>query len=561
MMIIRNIIGKLCGILAALSILSMAGAQTQYRLDSAYVEWRFGMYIHFNMNTFYPGWGESRVDPKTFAPTKLDCGQWARAAKSAGMKYAALTTKHHDGFALWPSQQTPPNGQTPYTVMQSSYPHDIVRMFVDSFRVYGVTPCFYFSIWDAANGISGSYTNPRTIINSSSSWPRCSTFVLGQLRELLGGTYGQIPFLIFDGYAWNMGYWAYPMQRIRALVKELQPNCLITDHNGMLSPWGLDIVDFEEPLGIQAPNGNIYAGQQEQTISGDWFWDSTARNINSSKFKSVSTITQHLTRLQPLYTNFLLNCPPNRQGLLDTAIVTRLGQVGQAWTPAVRAPLPAQPATILRPVNPVTVTGTSNSDSVLNVIDNTNDFSGGHKQSLWQSTGTLPQSVTMDLGKVYDSLDMLMYEPRRFGSTSGNITSYQISVSTDNSTFSQVASGIWSGDSTVKKAALPDVSARYVRLTAVAAGSTSYAVICNLLVGYTADYPQTTGIRNKGAARAGVQTLRRAHTGRLGPGSLKTGSQARIYTLAGKTVRRNHATSVKVKAPEGIYIINNNSSR
>ncbi|MBN2036152.1 MAG: hypothetical protein JW768_05360, partial [Chitinispirillaceae bacterium] len=57
-------------------------------LQRVHVNLRFGMFIHFNMNTFYPGWGENRVDPETFAPTNVDCGQWARAAVSAKMKYA-----------------------------------------------------------------------------------------------------------------------------------------------------------------------------------------------------------------------------------------------------------------------------------------------------------------------------------------------------------------------------------------------------------------------------------------------------------------------------------------
>lgn len=66
-------------------LLLSAQTKTLYQAQCDVVNWRFGMYIHFNMNTFNPGWGESRVNPKTFAPAKVDCGQWARAAKSAGI--------------------------------------------------------------------------------------------------------------------------------------------------------------------------------------------------------------------------------------------------------------------------------------------------------------------------------------------------------------------------------------------------------------------------------------------------------------------------------------------
>lgn len=457
-------------------------AQINTKLDSlqrVHVNLRFGMFIHFNMNTFYPGWGENRVDPKTFAPTNVDCGQWARAAVSAKMKYAILTTKHHDGFALWPSAQNAPNGLPHYTVMESAYPHDIVRMFVDSMRAYNIIPCLYFSGWDQASGIPGPYNyRPDTL-----TWSRYSTFVLGQITELLGGTYGQIPLFVFDGYSWDMGHKAFPIEIIRGLIKRLQPNCLIVDHNGA-TPWEVDIMYFEEPLGIQAPTGNTIASCQGQTISGDWFWNSTAADI--SQLKTTADIVSHLTRLEPLYCNFVLNCPPNRTGVMDAAIVTRLGQVGTAWSPNnSRAAMPTQPPQLERPFTPISATATSASSSAFNAIDNTNDFSGGHTQSLWTSTGSLPQSVTLDLGVVRDSVDMLMYQPRRFGSTVGNITSYRIYVSTNGTTFTQITAGTsssgtwgtWPGDSTIKWARFAQQSARYVRLEAAAANGSASNMI------------------------------------------------------------------------------------
>lgn len=215
------------------ALASAASAQTLQELQAQRVDWRFGMYIHFNMNTFYPGWANDRVDPKMFNPTKLDCAQWAAAAKSAGMKFAALTTKHHDGFALWPSKQTPPNGKAPYTIAQSSVPtRDVVKEYVDAFRAAGIAPGLYFSLWDVANGIGAGYGTTDTI-----NWDAVKGYVMGQLTELLSN-YGEIPLLIFDGYSWKMGHKQIPYQEIRALVKRLQPTCVITDHNGLLTePW------------------------------------------------------------------------------------------------------------------------------------------------------------------------------------------------------------------------------------------------------------------------------------------------------------------------------------
>src|ERR671931_1931906 len=87
----------------------------RYSLQRRFVDWRFGMFIHFNMGTFHDvEWVDPFQDPLSFSPSELDCEQWADAAKAAGMKFAVLTAKHHDGFCLWPSRYTT------YDVMSSS---------------------------------------------------------------------------------------------------------------------------------------------------------------------------------------------------------------------------------------------------------------------------------------------------------------------------------------------------------------------------------------------------------------------------------------------------------
>src|SRR3954454_22136096 len=97
----------------------------RYALQRRFADWRFGMFIHFNMGTFHDvEWVDPFQDPMSFNPTALDCGQWADAAKAAGMKFAVLTAKHHDGFCLWPSKYTS------YGVMSSGYRHDIVRQYM-----------------------------------------------------------------------------------------------------------------------------------------------------------------------------------------------------------------------------------------------------------------------------------------------------------------------------------------------------------------------------------------------------------------------------------------------
>ena len=501
--------------LSFLLVSTAASAQTltMQQLLSNNIEQRFGMFIHYNMNTYKPGWAENRVDPKTFAPPSGDChtftDQWAKAAKSAGMKFGILTTKHHDGFAIWPSKAVPPTsspyGTVAYTIAQSAVPTmDVVKCYVDSFRAQGLDPNLYFSIWDPNNGIgsqAGHNTDPGPV-----DWNVVGTYITAQITELLTN-YGNIPVFVFDGYAWLTGHQQVPYQKIRALVRQLQPNTIIVDHDGAV-PWEVDMEYFEEPLGVTVPSGNTTAGAQGQTIAKDknWFWRSTQA---AAGYMSASDIAKEIKNTESNYTNFILDCPPNLQGLLEDPVVTALGQVPQYWTPnTARAPLPQQLPKIEVPLTPVSATATSGSAAL--AIDGYNDSIKGvnntmhssQGESLWASTGSLPQSVTLNLGKSYDNIDMLEYLPQRnTGTTVGNITSYKVYVSTDGATFTQVATGTWPADSknggllSAQRVQFPAQTAQYVRLeaTAVAGGGTS-AIIGELAVGSSGlTGPSSTG--------------------------------------------------------------------
>lgn len=227
-----------------------------YTNQKNYVDLRFGMFIHYNMGTYHDQeWVTPGQDPLSFNPEHVNTDQWAQAAKSAGIKYTVLTTKHHDGFALWPTKY----GN--YNVMNSSYKKDIVRQYVDSMRAQGILPGLYFSIWDRQQGIEKGSVSRADI-----------EFIKGQLTELLTN-YGEIPVLIIDGWAWEMGHNEVPYQEIRELIKRLQPNILIVDHNGQTQPWDEDIIYFEEPKGVWAPDNNSYAANQGMPlVSNQWFW-------------------------------------------------------------------------------------------------------------------------------------------------------------------------------------------------------------------------------------------------------------------------------------------------
>jgi alpha-L-fucosidase len=503
-----------------LSARASAQTLTMQQLLSNHIDQRFGMFIHYNMNTYYYGWAENRVAPTTFAPPNVDChtftDQWANAAKSAGMKFGLLTTKHHDGFAIWPSKAIPPTsspyGTVPYTIAQSAVPTmDVVKCYVDSFRAAELDPDLYFSIWDPNNGIgsqAGHNTDPGAV-----DWNVVGNYITTQITELLTN-YGNIPVLVFDGYAWLTGHQQVPYQKIRALIRQLQPNTIVMDHNGGV-PWEVDTEYFEEPLGVTVPAGNVTAGSQGQTIAKDkgWFWRSTQA---AAGYLSATQIANEIKNTEPNYTNFILDCPPNLQGQLEAAVVTTLGQVPQYWTPnTARAPLPQQLPKIEVPLTAVSATATSG-DAAL-AVDGYNDSTkgvnntmhgNGHGESLWTSTGALPQSVTINLGKSTSGIDMLEVLPQRHtGTTAGNITSYKVYVSTDNVTFTQVASGTWPADPTYhgllspQRVQFPSQTAQYVRLEAIAVdGGGTSAIIGEVAVGSSS---ATTGAGGAGGASTG----------------------------------------------------------
>src|SRR5271154_7470929 len=98
-------------------------------LQQRFVDLRFGIFLHFNMATFQDReWGDPTSLPDLFRPTALETDQWAAAALSANMTWGCLTTRHHDGFCIWPTKTEAAS------VGLTSHSTDVVRAYVSSFR-------------------------------------------------------------------------------------------------------------------------------------------------------------------------------------------------------------------------------------------------------------------------------------------------------------------------------------------------------------------------------------------------------------------------------------------
>lgn len=480
-------IGKLglllCTVPMFLSTVQGQQKRSLYTLQSEFIDLRFGVMMHFNMGTFTDEeWASPNHDPQKFNPTELDCNQWADACKAAGMKYAILTTKHHDGFCMWDSKYTD------YDVASSPYKKDIVREYVDAFRSRGIKPCLYFSIWDRHNGVENGGLKEEEL-------------VLNQLTELLTN-YGEIPQIIFDGWNWKMGHSLISYQRIYDHVKKLQPNCLISEHNGN-SNFQTDLIYYEGPKGVFPPGNNVFASQMALTMTNGWFWHADSpKNV-----KSLDYTLDKLQRLEPLYCNFMLNIAPNRKGLFDKEVVDRLVEIGKRWKPDTsRLPLPAQPETVNSYILPVGITATAGkavtqpappandgspiaallTQTTANVmIDGCSDEipdNGGFSpfQTYWEFAPHKSRSLVLDLGTAKD-IRKLYYLPARWLGYNGVITQYMVSVSLDGKNFQKVTEGKWQKNTNLKISDFATVKTRYIKFEIVE--SVGEAIVSEIGVG------------------------------------------------------------------------------
>lgn len=288
-------------------------------LQQRFVDLRFGIFLHFNMATFQDReWGDPTSSPDLFHPTALDTDQWAAAAKSANMTWACLTTRHHDGFCIWPTKTEAAS------VAQTSHRTDVVRAYVNSFRKAGLRVGLYYSILSLRDDIRHFNVTPAKV-----------QLIKDQLTELFTN-YGEVDILITDGWdaPWSrITYEEVPFHEIYEHIKSLQPNCLICDLNAsQYPPGGLyysDVKAFEQNAGQKVPEGSDVPALSCVTITDGWFWK---QQDVTGHLKDVTTVvSQWLEPLNRRHCNLILNAPPTREGCLSPNVVSRLEEIGRAW--------------------------------------------------------------------------------------------------------------------------------------------------------------------------------------------------------------------------------------
>ena len=275
-------------------------------------------FIHYSMNTYTDQeWGFGNEDPALFNPSDLDCRQWARVCKQAGMMGIIFTAKHHCGFCMWPS------AYTEYSVKNAPWKDgkgDVVRELADACREEGLKFAVYLSPWDRNYA---EYGRPEYI-----------TYFRNQLRELLTN-YGDIFEVWFDGANGGDGWYGganetrridkyyYDWPETYRLIRELQPHCVIWGDNanradlrwvgteaGNVGETNWSTMPSEGQAGYAmlhygVEDGDVWCpGETNTSIRPGWFYHETENAHVKSLSKLMDTYYKSVGRNSTLLLNF-----------------------------------------------------------------------------------------------------------------------------------------------------------------------------------------------------------------------------------------------------------------
>ena len=304
----------------------------------AQVEWQkmeFNMFVHFGPNTFTNvEWGDGTESVDVFAPTALDCRQWAAIAKEAGMKGIIITGKHHDGFCIWP------NPESTHTVAQSKWRDgkgDIFKELSEACREYGLKFGVYISPWDQNDPHYGTpeYNEVfrRTIEHAHTNYGEV-------FEQWFDGACGEGPNGKQQVYDWDLFNGEVYRHHPNAMIfTDVGPGCRwIGNESGIAGEtcWStLNIKGFGP--GRQAPpkkslnggdmNGEAWVtGEADVSIRPGWFW----RESENDDVKSIDHLLYIWYNSVGHNSLLLLNVPPDTRGLINESDQARLKEFRQA---------------------------------------------------------------------------------------------------------------------------------------------------------------------------------------------------------------------------------------
>jgi alpha-L-fucosidase len=285
--------------------------------QTAWQDLEFGVIIHFSTNTFLDReWSDGTADPSVFNPTSFDPDQWMQAIRDSGAKYVVLVAKHHDGFCLWPTEQTT------YSVKSSPWQNgkgDVVGGVARAARKYGLKFGVYLSPWDRHE--------PK--YKDSAAY---DDYYQAELSEL-ASSYGDLVEFWLDG-AGSAGH-VYNFPKIIETLRTYQPNTIVFADTGLFEYGDARWVGNESGL-VQYENWNVidrHGYLRWRPVEADtplrnqhWFWHPN----DEGSLKSLDELLKTYDQTVGHGAQLMLGLAPDRRGLLPDSDVARLKEFGQA---------------------------------------------------------------------------------------------------------------------------------------------------------------------------------------------------------------------------------------
>ncbi len=308
--------------LAFVSVPSLLAAQSFPDIkpapqQTAWQDLEFGVIIHFSTNTFLDQeWGDGTADPSVFNPSSFNPDQWMKAIRDSGARYVVLVAKHHDGFCLWPTEQTA------YSIRSSPWQGgkgDIVGDVARSARKYGLKFGVYLSPWDRHE--------PR--YKDSGAY---DAYYQAELTEL-ASNYGDLVEFWLDG-AGSAGH-VYNFPKIIETLRTYQPNTLVFADTGLFEYGDIRWVGTESGR-VPYENWNVidrHGYLRWRPVEADtplrklhWFWHPD----DDASVKSLDELLSIYDETVGHGAQLMLGLAPDRRGLLPDSDVARLEEFGKA---------------------------------------------------------------------------------------------------------------------------------------------------------------------------------------------------------------------------------------
>lgn len=280
-------------------------------------EARFGMFIHWGlysqlgrhewvMNRERIPVAEYEKLADTWKPKDRPAREWAALAKQAGMKYMVMTTKHHEGFCLWDTQQTD------YNAVRHGPGRDLVREYVEACREFGLKVGFYYSLMD------WHHPDGARCAKDEAARRRFLDFTQGLVRELMSN-YGKIDILWYD-VSWPLSSpELWESEKMTAMARRLQPGIIVNNRSQLPEDFG-------------TPEEHVTADEKGRdweacmTFNGSWGYMPYAPD---SEWRPVREVLSMLRTAAAGQGNLLLNIGPAPDGSVPPQATERLLPVGE----------------------------------------------------------------------------------------------------------------------------------------------------------------------------------------------------------------------------------------